>query len=229
MSVKLHDDIIVMGDIHGDFGKLNGFINKKQPKMILQVGDFGYWPHWNADKPQKKHHKEPVVKAQDTLIHFCDGNHEDHWALRDRTTDELYPNTFYQPRGSFFTLNDGRNVMFFGGAESIDKYHRTVGHDWFPEETVTQKDVMNLPDIKVDIMISHTCPHEFEVKCFAGEEKSKDPSKDAMTYLLHRYKPDLWYFGHYHVKVSGKHENTNWHCIDHSGHSQWWVKLPRKK
>jgi Icc-related predicted phosphoesterase len=226
MSAKLHNDIVIMGDIHGEFGKLNKFINTKQPKMIIQVGDFGYWPRWNTETHKKEWAKEDVVKAQNTIIHFCDGNHEDHWALRDRTTDELYPNTFYQPRGSYITLEDGRNVMFFGGAESIDKDYRVLGHDWFPEETITQKDMFGLPDIKVDIMITHTCPHEFEVKCFAGEAKSTDPSKMALSYLLDRYKPDHWYFGHYHVKVSGKHDNTKWHCIDMSRNSQWWVKLP---
>ena len=37
--------IIIMGDIHADFGALNRFVNKKQPDIILQTGDFGWWPH----------------------------------------------------------------------------------------------------------------------------------------------------------------------------------------
>ena len=37
--------IIIMGDVHADFGSLNQFLNKKRPDIILQCGDFGRWPH----------------------------------------------------------------------------------------------------------------------------------------------------------------------------------------
>jgi hypothetical protein len=37
--------LYVLGDIHADFGALNQFVNKKQPDIILQCGDFGWWPH----------------------------------------------------------------------------------------------------------------------------------------------------------------------------------------
>lgn len=36
--------IVVTGDIHGEFSKLNDLINKKRPELILCCGDFGYWP-----------------------------------------------------------------------------------------------------------------------------------------------------------------------------------------
>jgi hypothetical protein len=69
----LENEIVVVGDIHGDFGTLNTLINKRQPKMILQVGDFGYWPHMKDYKAG--YDKTPTVKAQNTIIHWCDGNH----------------------------------------------------------------------------------------------------------------------------------------------------------
>ena len=37
--------VIVIGDVHGEFNKLNAFLNKpKNIDIILQCGDFGYWP-----------------------------------------------------------------------------------------------------------------------------------------------------------------------------------------
>jgi hypothetical protein len=224
----LENQIVVVGDVHGDFGTLNKFISKRKPKMILQVGDFGYWPHIKEYKCNGKYDKTPTVKAHDTIIHWCDGNHEDFWSLNERDTDELWPNTFYQPRGSYITLDDGRNVLFFGGAESIDKWNRTVGHDWFPEETITQSDIEDLPDVDIHIAITHTCPEEFDLTLENDEWrefKNNDPSRKALSYVLDKYKPEHWYFGHYHFNRHGVYNNTSWNCIDMTFNQNWWMKL----
>ena len=75
--------ILVVGDVHGEFGKLNALINVKKPDLILQCGDFGYWPKWSL------RHVTPIdkVKTKVAKLLFCDGNHDDHWSLRDRESD----------------------------------------------------------------------------------------------------------------------------------------------
>ena len=55
------------------------------------------------------------------------------------------PNIFYMPRGSVLSLSDGRNVLFMGGAESVDKRRRTPGYDWFKQELIRPQDLSNLP------------------------------------------------------------------------------------
>ena len=63
---------------------------------------------------------------------------------------------------------------------------------------------MNLPDIKIDIFITHTCPTELvDVLKTAYPEKGYEPSNDALTELWKIYKPDLWYFGHWHQYKEG--------------------------
>jgi len=135
-------DVMIVGDLHGDWGKLNHLINHKQPKTILQVGDFGWWPKLQISKPvlygQQKPWKLKGIKAPDTYVYFCDGNHEDHWDLQNKcpsiinTPVWLYSHVYYMPRSSIIRLDDGRIVLFIGGADSIDKDHRIVGVDWFP-------------------------------------------------------------------------------------------------
>lgn len=54
----------------------------------------------------------------------CDGNHEDHATLHELTRGsreavEIGPRIFFQPRGSPFTLPDGRVVLFVNGAKSL--------------------------------------------------------------------------------------------------------------
>ena len=235
MSKNLDDQIVVFGDTHCDFGTINSFINKHSPAIILQCGDFGYWPRLNpvplltADGHVMNRHKE--VKAQDTKVHFCDGNHEDHESLRLLEDHEIYPNTFYQPRGSTIVLPDGRTVLFMGGADSIDKHRRVQGRDWFPEEVISYADINKLdPDMKVDIVISHTCPLEFTIgseiaRLRQGSGKLDDPSCRMLSHVLQVYSPSLWYFGHWHVYDRGYTLGCRWTAMDMSYHAKWWEVL----
>lgn len=218
--------IMIVGDVHGEFGELNKLINSKKPDMIIACGDFGYWPNHKCDLT--------TIKLQGTkLLLWVDGNHEDFWALKDRKSDEIVPGIIYMPRGSTYTLEDGRNILFMGGAHSIDKIYRTVGIDWFPEETINQSDMMNLPDMKIDIFITHTCPYELVpimIKYYSG--KDYEPSNQALSQLWDIYKPDLWYFGHWHKYLTGTlYDKTKWTALSMSRwpNGRWWCWLPEKE
>lgn len=217
---------LVVGDVHNNFSALNIIINKRRPDLVLACGDFGYWPTKPWATPLSS------IRPQGSKILFCDGNHEDHWALRDRTTDKLYPGITYMPRGSTYTLPDGRTIMFFGGAESIDKELRTEGDTWFREEIITQRDFLNLPDpstTKIDIFITHTCPAELVcelVKYYP--EKGMEPSNIALSELWKMYRPKLWIFGHWHKYFYGKMMGTDCYCLNYPGNTggQWSMWLP---
>jgi len=220
--------IMIVGDVHGEFGTLNQLINRRKPDLIIACGDFGFWPNL-GDGYSLEYLKLQGVK----MLMWCDGNHEDHWSLRDRKSDEVAPGVFYMPRGSTYTLPDGRVIMFMGGAHSIDKNMRTVGIDWFPEETISQSDMMDLPDVKVDIFITHTCPYELVpemMKYYSG--KDYEPSNLALSQLWEKYKPDLWYFGHWHTYKEGiLYDKTKWTCLSMSRWSEqrWWCWLPERR
>jgi hypothetical protein len=206
--------VIITGDIHGEWGKLNALINKKKPDILIVCGDFGYWPAmWDLDK---------IVPAE-TKILWCDGNHEDFWALK-QANPEVVPGVFYMKRGSVYTLPDNRKVLFMGGASSTDKEMRTFGVDWFPEETISWADMEDLPDHRIDIVISHTCPNEF-YKQLSSLYSHNDPSRVALSYVLEKYRPLLWYFGHFHAFRKGKFEDTHWTALNMAGSTGWWVKL----
>ncbi len=215
--------IIITGDLHNNFGKLNDLINKKKSKgleMVICCGDFGYWPgkKWSA----------PItnIKSQGIPVLWIDGNHEDHWAIRDRETDELAPNVIFKPRGSIITLSDGRKILFMGGADSIDKMYRTEGDTWFREEVITQTDLMGLPNVKIDIFITHTCPAELHSIMVKGyPQKYMEPSNHALSTLWEIYKPKLWYFGHWHQYKVGNIGDTQWFALSDTRYSNWWSQL----
>jgi Icc-related predicted phosphoesterase len=218
--------ILITGDIHNNFSQLNELINRRNADLIICCGDFGYWPNVKWSDPFSN------IKLQKTKkLLWCDGNHENHWALRDRTTDELAPNIIYMPRGSIYQLEDGRNIMFMGGAHSIDQEMRQVGINWFPEETIAQKDLYNLPDIKVDIFITHTCPMELLPDLLPWDErKTPEPSNYALTTLWKEYMPSLWFFGHWHRYTTGRLNQTKWYALSAPGFGdRWWMWLPEKE
>ena len=227
--------IAIVGDIHGEFGTLNSFINKKQPKMVLVCGDFGYWPKMDIPRLSSRGRiKKPTVpKAGDTKVYWCDGNHEDHESLLldTKTSTELWPNVWYMKRGSVLELDDGRNILFMGGAHSVDKASRRNRIDWFEEELISWADFRRLPDpddVRIDIVISHTCPLEVPMEGSFNAGKQDDPSRRVLSHILQVYRPNLWYFGHWHHYNTGFLPDTNcrWTALNMCCESNWWAKLP---
>ena len=216
--------IFMIGDVHGRFGDLNTLINNKHPDMVICCGDFGYWPGVKGLTFED-------IKPQDSKILWCDGNHENHWALKERVSDEIVKNVVYMPRGSVYTLPDGRTILFMGGADSIDKGFRTLGIDWFPEEVIRQKDVENLPDTKIDIVVSHTCPLELVSEMIKGRDKNVEPSNHALSYVFNKYNPDLWYFGHWHYYKETYLRDTKFTALSclptYLGYGRWWKEIDK--
>jgi len=234
-------EVLVVGDVHGRYEELNRLIRVLKPKMILQCGDFGYFPRLDytpEDGGETIYPFEPKgqIENGDIPIHFCDGNHEDHDELAKFRSDppsghEVAPNVFYQERGSTITLPDGRVVLFMGGAESIDRVGRTEGRDWFSGELLTEADLARLPDCKVDIVISHTLP---AVVGFFGEFDSKshrykqdDPSRAVLDEVFFRYQPSRWFFGHWHYSRDHSILRTKFHALDQITNQRNWTWLSK--
>lgn len=231
--------IIVIGDIHGDFQVINHLVRTERPDLILQVGDFGYWPRLHGWPP-----RDSALELGDTKLYWCDGNHEDHQSLASlaksgcdlSSSVEVAPNCFYQPRGSVLTLPDGRNVLFFGGADSSDKDSREEGEDWFAGELPGQADLEKLnTDLQIDIIISHTCPKKINLRETPPEgysagpwlAKSGDPTRVLLDHVLKLYAPAKWYFGHFHIHQIGQCGKTEWQAlaIPLDEGEPWWSEL----
>lgn len=232
--------ILVLGDIHGAFPHdLNKLICDQHPDVVLQCGDFGFWG-------KICEHIEP----SDTLVLFCDGNHDHHptlITLRQQAgklpqAHEICPGVFYQDRGSTFTLPDGRVVLFAGGAWTVDALERNAGVDWFPEEILTEEELSRFPDpatVSVDIVVSHTCPSRFHWQLPDPSNfeaypdwiaaKFRDPSCLVLDQVLERYRPSQWLFGHYHEFHEGETEGCKWTglaCPEYQGgQGQNWIWL----
>ena len=208
-TMENKQNIMVVGDTHASWGPFNTLMAQEKPDMVIVCGDFGYWPKFE-DFSLKR------LKNGDIPIYFCDGNHDDHASLRSLKNNEVAPNVFYMKRGSVMELNE-KTVLFMGGAYSIDRQYRILGRDYFNEETISYKDMMNIPEpnTKIDIVISHTCPNEFDGvhRLFTGP-RFKDCSQDALSQMFTMYYPKQWYFGHWHQYAEGTYKGCDWKCLN---------------
>ncbi|MBU1249423.1 MAG: hypothetical protein KKB70_12035, partial [Proteobacteria bacterium] len=59
--------------------------------------------------------------------------------------------------------------------------------------------------------------------------KFADPSSRVLDLVLERYRPKLWYFGHYHRFRQGEAEGCRWTCLAcppwQGGYGRHWVFL----
>lgn len=238
-SVK---NVLIVGDVHGNFGKLNQLVNRHRPNMVLCAGDFGFFPKWHG---QSYLDNAGRVKIQDqystftgmTPVYWCDGNHEDFGAIKDLNVEkspyfmmDFYERTgshiYYMKRGSVLTLEDGRNILFIGGAFSIDRAWRELGKSYWLEEVLTENDIKDLPDMEIFAVISHTAPTDFKFHLPLGKE-IVDPSRDILQKVFDKYRPRKWFFGHFHKYSAGIYKGCNWQGLAHSDSmsDKWWTWL----
>jgi predicted phosphodiesterase len=207
--------IFITGDTHGeiDIAKLN---SKNFPQgndltkndYVIILGDFGFIWKNEPDKTEKYWMNWFKNKPWTTL--FIDGNHDNFTRLNNHTVSEWHggkvhkinDSVIHLMRGQIFNI-DNKSIFAFGGAESYDKECRVDGISWWKEEIPNHAEIeealtnLNNVNNKVDIMLTHTCPHAFSYELV--HEISKDPTETILDEFYKTVKYQSWYFGHWHV------------------------------
>ena len=219
-------NILILGDIHAKFDAADQhYLSIVQahgvPDLMIQVGDFGFWPKSNTAWTRQFDH--PCL--------FVCGNHENHWILRalDRPDWDLsegpsneWQQTLesweYMPRGS---IRDG--ILYVGGARSVNTRFAERGVNWFPEENISHEEQRRIfenvdqygPE-NIHTVISHDAPAAFDVSagCTQTGQEIIDANRKILDAVRQQVRPERWYFGHYHHKMSGTYDGTCWRCVD---------------
>jgi hypothetical protein len=208
--------VLVAGDTHGN-AKWCAFLGVAAEHwdcpVVLQLGDFGYWPHVDAGQLFLDRVERVAERTGVTFV-WIDGNHENHDALRELTTGEtaadgfveVRPHVRYAPRGARWVWRD-RRFGALGGAFSIDWRVRTVGQSWWVEEVPTPADVERLGDEPRDVLGTHDAP----MRPLDRPPPTPIPEEDlvvarAVRRLLAdavaRTRPSLVLHGHWHHRYS---------------------------
>lgn len=209
MEATRQDDVrrvLIAGDSHGNTGWVAQLAQTAVAHgcdLILQVGDFGYFPaHAEGSR-----FLTAVDAACDVLgvdLWFIDGNHDDHESLASiRHAPEpvaLTDRVSYLSRGLRVDLG-GVSFGFLGGAFSVDWRQRTNGIDWWPDEVTEVDDVERLGDRPLDVLVTHDAPAGIELASWQlpGSDQIR---ADEVRFLIKRAveatTPRVAIHGHWH-------------------------------
>lgn len=207
------------GDWHGNVGWAE-FIIAALPddvSRVEHVGDFGLMG-WHM--PEYLTRVSQACKDADIDLYVTPGNHENYTYINEHlaeTSDpvkEIAPRIFIHRRGHQFEI-DGVRLTSVGGAVSVDKAHRTMGIDWWPEEVISSAEFQEFTDpatglSPTDILLTHDAPAESDIPFPISREtfeswvgsaiaREAETHRQVISGIVSRVQPTLVVHGHYHV------------------------------
>jgi Calcineurin-like phosphoesterase len=197
-----------IGDVHGKFPRYRQII-RRFPRSI-QVGDMGIGFIKYGGHDHGAFCANPPYDSMSKGEHlFQRGNHDNPSVCKRHK--------FYIPDG---TVKD--NMMFVGGAVSIDRPWRVPNYSWWPDEEPSLTELNQFVDVysvaKPEIMSTHECPTMIAdiLLAHCGHSKINDGSrcKQAFQSMFEKHQPRLWLFGHYHYSFDKIIEGTRFICLN---------------
>ena len=200
--------MIFVGDVHGKIKDFYDLVltQKSKDEPLIQVGDmgvgFGQGEYW---------HKKFDEMMLEHSARFIRGNHDN-------------PGTCKTLKS---WIHDGiveNDMMFVGGAYSVDKLARIDGISWWPEEELSYADGSRVFDIyrimKPEIMVTHDFPSSAAEIMFGnhpGVQRFGPIRKTATGTLLQamfeEHQPRCWIGGHWHIPADQVIEGTRFICL----------------
>lgn len=195
--------LIILGDIHGQWYGANATVQsalKDHPDahMVVSVGDLGDgWPTKNGFNRWTPNFDLPIL--------VVDGNHENFDAIEAGNTN---PRLEWMYRGRVVTFNSPNSnylAMFFGGATSPDLDGRVIGKTWWPQESITRRQMQlalryNGPELTA--MFCHEraecfpIPEEWNLIPMPGSPGRSD--RVALEAVVRKHRPRFYFHGHWH-------------------------------
>ena len=211
--------IFITGDTHRNFSRIETFCKQFKTTVkdvMIILGDAGI-NNYGIEEDRKL--KQTLCLLPLTL--FCiHGNHEQRaqiiagyaetiWHGGTVFIEPEYPNLLFAKDGEIFNFDD-RKCIVIGGAYSVDKFFRlTHNLNWWEDEQpsdeikVRVEKRLEKESWRVDVVLSHTCPLEYEpTEVFLPGISQSTVDKSTEQWLdtiEKRLQYDEWYCGHYHT------------------------------
>ena len=198
-------NVRIIGDIHGKFNSYKQIA--EQAEHSIQIGDFGVGfagDMWH----------ETVNEFHESGNHrFIRGNHDNPSKCKNEMVGYI----------SDATVED--DVMFIGGAWSIDHQWRTEGLDWWADEELSQKEFQLVIDtyekVKPRVVITHDFPESIAYEMFlkhnlglgGSSEQHKTITGTALETMFEIHQPEFWFVGHWHITKDITVNGTKFQCL----------------
>lgn len=197
-----------IGDVHGYKYELSLVLHNMPEDVTaaVQVGDmgvgFGQGDYWHESLD------DMLTKVNGRFIR---GNHDNPDICKTMNT----------------WIKDGvieNDVMYIGGAWSIDYQWRTKGYDLWDDEELSYEELYQLIGIydyiKPRVMVTHDCPLSISEELFIKRGKSfsgaqyRTRTGSAFEEMFGVHKPELWIMGHWHCDVDEVINGTRFICLN---------------
>ena len=224
--MKEKNKVIMLGDVHGEFGKIRWHLKNISDAYIIQVGDFGVgFYKENYYKTELTHLNERLENAN-CHLYAIRGNHDDPaWFKETNNPFGLNNITLLQDYSELNLL--GKSILLVGGAISVDRRFRVSNKSWWLDEEFVLKLDNEFPykDRQYDIVVTHTRPgvcgafkgfDNIEYWCDQDPDLKNDLIEESksLDYLYEHTKPKYWYYGHFHESNLITHEDTVFRCLN---------------
>lgn len=177
-----------IGDVHGKMSKYMDIVSGCSNS--IQLGDFGAG-FVNLPTVGENHR-------------FIRGNHDNPSVCRNSKN--------WIPDGTI-----ENNVIFIGGAYSIDKDYRTPEVDWWEDEELSYNSLSDILEtvleVRPSVIISHTCPDAAARSLFKCKNFASSRTSNMFNILFANYQPNLWIFGHWHQTREDVVNGTKFVCL----------------
>lgn len=212
--------IIVCGDVHGEWKALVNKVvsyNLTNTSLII-AGDCGFG--FNS----VKHDIDTLIKlneffkSRNIVMHLVRGNHDNpsFWikSRKDDFTNIVFQKDYSRILNNTFDYDQEqeREIVFIGGAVSIDRDQRIEHESWWANEIIVKE-----PARRANIIISHDCPtfvSPMDFKHKNNEDAYHNAKILDMVYDEMYHKPELWVHGHFHISKTTFFENTKFVSLD---------------
>ena len=214
--------VFLVGDIHGMFPPFHAFARRVRGRgvAVVQAGDFG---HGFLD-PRTAADAEAFFREHAGACGFIRGNHDNPGICR--VMPGWIPDGHYDPDWE---------IMFVGGALSVDRKHRTECFDWWEDEECSIVELNEIVDryiaVKPRIMVTHDAPAAAIEAVFPDVMLFRPLSRTVQAFdaMFAAHSPDAWIFGHWHRSASAVVDGTRFQCLGELRTcmlSWWWPGGP---
>lgn len=205
--------LMLAGDWHGHVDWAEDAVRhaaEHGADVILHLGDFGFWTPGAATDFFLNRLNRTLRRCRITL-YWVDGNHEFHPRIPQGNKPwETRSHIIHLPR-AFRWKWWGVAWMALGGAHSVDRPWRTEGRSWWPEEWISDGELLDaMRPGKVDVMVTHDCPAGVPIPGigppsngtqFPYEELVRsEEHRQRLRLVVEAKQPAMLFHGHYHVR-----------------------------
>jgi predicted phosphodiesterase len=233
---KTLTNIVAVGDVHGKYGEL-GYRIKERYKVtdsiICCCGDIGLGFHKEGYYHDEFKKLNYILKAKNNVLFFVRGNHDNPDYFNGDLAKEINHFSHLALVPDYFVADTGAgNILFIGGATSVDRSARTPNESyWFGEYNEYAPEKLDALTSNIDIVITHTSPAFTEPKTKTGlmawvsdtrdysliDDCGNERQKMTNVYehlLRNGHKPHHWAYGHFHQSKREIFDNTKFVVCD---------------